>query len=543
LGLAGISVLLLTPSLIWIFKDVTVWPWDQSNYAVRTLGDVQSMEYGFLSWYQHLMAPIVTPPLLVWTGQLFAPLSALIGRYEPALLLTNILFGFLTLIFVGSAARRLTNSIAAAVTAILICAGSSIFLAMTNNYFAESPQIMAVALLTRVTIEAGYEPWRVFLAKFLFASIIAMGAKFSAFIIIIPFALYALCVLFIRRKALPQASSSRRIIVAGILCIPISAAIIIWYILNISFVLGHARRFSSSELALNYGTESSFFTKLDLWWNNLSAAVTPFSYLGWTLLALCLCALAYEAAVKVRFIARNGRSFSTASLHVVSSGYLFALCLAGTIAFLLAIYSSQINEDMRFVAPIIPIVSVLIAWSISAFRSTIVATAAIAVFALNYGATQATNLGFHRVGSPTPYLQPFKRNTASVERIRQAVDETCTSVHPLTPIVIAVSIADFNINSINFEAAKQQGPRGFECVYGSYQPYETDTANAIGMIKKLGSDVVLTLPIKDLPGPDHGMFFANRPAIDLAKWLAASGEFKLTSSPDAPIEVYRRISP
>ena len=84
--------LLLAPSLIWIHRDHSVWPWDQAWYG-QVCADLWF-------WLGHSPARWIATmgngldkkaPGISWFGKLFVPLGAVSGTIEAALLFSILL--------------------------------------------------------------------------------------------------------------------------------------------------------------------------------------------------------------------------------------------------------------------------------------------------------------------------------------------------------------------------------------------------------------------------------------------------------------------
>src|ERR1700740_3574313 len=78
-----VAIILLSPSVVWIFRDLRVWPWDQAYYAELTLKIHHAMENVPLAGLKaFLTVPDSRPPLLPWLAQVATPLIRLVGSPE-----------------------------------------------------------------------------------------------------------------------------------------------------------------------------------------------------------------------------------------------------------------------------------------------------------------------------------------------------------------------------------------------------------------------------------------------------------------------------
>src|SRR6185503_5925104 len=99
-----------------------------------------------------------------------------------------------------------------------------------------------------------------------------------------------------------------------------------------------------------------FPTKIVYWARSLATALSPFY-----LFAICI-AIVVAAALIIAILRSYHNRFSAWAEMLVENGGLFALALTGTVIATLCAFSLQINEDRRFLLPLIPLISVAVAW-------------------------------------------------------------------------------------------------------------------------------------------------------------------------------------
>src|SRR5262249_41180541 len=152
--------------------------------------------------------------------------------------------------------------------------------------------------------------------------------------------------------------------------------------------------------------------------------------------------------------------------RAIEQRLLFALCLAGTIVAGLIAYSRMIAEDVRYLAPMVPIVVLLLAWSLVTLRSYWLTAAAAVLVAANWSATHAMVQGL--VSLPDTglwYLQAPQRDFAAMARMARAVEESCDRNRPGRVEVIGADLADFSAPSAWFYAEKMRRTVGYRCEY------------------------------------------------------------------------------
>jgi hypothetical protein len=223
---------------------------------------------------------------------------------------------------------------------------------------------------------------------------------------------------------------------------------------------------------------------------------------------------------------------------IVHTGLLFALCLAGTIALGLLAYSRQIEEDPRFLAPMVPVAAVLFGLSLKMLRQTWLALLAIAALTVNAGVTQAAAQGVLSIDGIFGYVQPPVNDPASIERMSRAVHESCSKARAPHYSIIGAELADFSAVSAWFYAEKMLGDVGFSCDYTSLGYANKDVPGAIRTLYDFDVDYFVTLPLDKLPAPESDPF--NRVSRPVAEWIQTSGDFKRITGSGDPLVVYER---
>jgi hypothetical protein len=535
--LFGILVLLLVaPSVVWVLRDASVWTWDPAMYALFALRNARSLIEAPSQWYTNLMTPAATGPMLVWLAQLLVPLGQALGRVETGMLLTNVLLAAATLSCVGGTTYRLTRRLSGVATALFACGGAAMFIAMERMFLAEMSQAAAVSFLMITAFEAGRLRIAILFPRLVAAATLAMLAKFSSFIIVVPFLTYAGLAMWLGRREPKQVASSGRVAFEALAALVLLVATLTWYWHNWVYVFAHARRFSVTSDALFYGSEGSLITKLPFWFDGLSKSLSVFAPFGYLLLLFSL-----VAVLLVLWRTIRSTPFTQCLADAFLSGYLFVLCLAGIVVLTLVSYSLQINEDIRFVTPLIPVVAVLLGWTACAFGSRFVSATFTILLAANLLASQALATGAFQIEGAIGHLVPPMRSLPSLDRIEQAARASCAASPSGQPVGIAVSLPDFNQNSLEFEAEKARPASTTPCHFVSYSPYLTDANEALRTLDALKAEIVLTLPIEQLPADaSNPWFYANAAAHGVAEELAASDAFERISASDAPFVLYRR---
>jgi Dolichyl-phosphate-mannose-protein mannosyltransferase len=531
---ALVGVFLLFPSLIWIARDHRVWPWDQAYYAMQALKIQHAWSDGFPSWlWAFLDVPDSRAPLLVWLAQTTSPLvGSAFMIPERAYLLINIAAAVATLCLVFSAARLFTRDTKAAVAAMLLCGSSASFIALNHQFFVEGVQTTTMAAMIWIAAQAHRLSSLRFLAGITGSVALAMLAKTTSVGFTGPFVVYVVTARLLTFRE-PRAQVRPLDYALALGALTIAALSMTWYARHQAAVIAHMIDSSDSEIALLFGSSAPLLTKLGFWLDELLIALSPFKWLAGTALSICVLGI---GIVLANVVARPAKEWMSTT---VSTGLLFSLYLAGTILLGLLAYSWQINQAVRFLAPMIPFVAVLFGWSIAALRQRWLVALSLVALSFNAAETLAFAHGFVIVPVSTifHYVQRPINDFAGIQRLSRAVHETCDKNRAPHVSIIGAELPTFNAVSAWFYAEKMRGDVGFACSYSSLGYAYRDINLSIKLIYDADADYLATLPLDQLPAPERSPF--NRVTKPVAKWIAASRDFDLVTADDSLV-IYRR---
>jgi hypothetical protein len=527
----------LAPSVVWILADCRAWWWDQALYGEATLRVWQMRLSGPGAWASAAINALGgEQPLTVWLGQFFVPLRHVTGSFESAILLVNICAAAAALILVYDIARRLGAGGASGLAGVTACAGSGIFIALTHQYFVEIMQCLAASVAMAVALDAEKRS-RARTAAML-TGVVAFGflSKASSMTFLLPMLCYAAAAMWMtRRKIRPPLRRGDAAWLAGAACIAGLAAT--WYFTHWQFVVRHFIDATTADIALHWGSPVNLPAKLGYWLGWFGRSLSPFVIVIAVIAAVVSVAFAVATA---RLPGRRPMEWIEAS---VTDGTLFAIAVAGTIAGIIFAFSLQINEDVRFLLPLMPMAGVLVAWGLATLGNQVIARLLFGVLALNAAVSHAYSYGFDPLSIvPAGHLLPIERNTADAARLTQAVRATCHAADAGRLHLMVVSYAALNVNNINFYAAKESYAAGFRCFYTTYNALDPDVQHALDAIDAIAPAYIVTVPPEQQPAADalHPAFVngASRPVTE---HLAADPRYRLESSPESYIQIYHRI--
>jgi Dolichyl-phosphate-mannose-protein mannosyltransferase len=527
----------LSSSTVWILHDRRVWWWDQSAYGDWTLRLWPARLSGIREW-AHAVITVLdgTPPLTVWLGQFFVPLRHLTGDVGSALLLANICAAAGTLVLVYLVSRRLGVSGLSSLAGVLVCAGSGLFIALTHLYYTEMTQCLAVAVCLAVACGSERRSLVRTLALLLAAVAVSFLAKSSSMTFVLPMLTYVALALWITGKKIrPAFRWFDAALMAG--AVSISAAAVTWYALHWQSVVQHFVDATMSDLTLYWGSPVNLPTKLAHW-----SWALVFSLSGLPIFALCIAALAV-AALAISLVRLRGRPAGERAGASVTNGTLFAFALAGTIVMTILTFALQINEDWRFLLPLIPIAGVLVAWSLSVLHNRMIELVLFSMVAANAAINHAYSLGFDplHITAP-PYLMPYDGNGHDRALLTEALHATCRREHAHRPNMIVVNYMTLNINLINFAATQESYTSGFRCSYTTYTLFDPDVQHALDMIRSIAPLYIVTVaPEKQPPfDPITVPAFVNGATRGVTEHLASDPQYTLESPPGTYLQIYRR---
>ena len=212
------------------------------------------------------------------------------------------------------------------------------------------------------------------------------AAKASSAPFVLPFLAYAIVVLIITRgRARPAVE--KRDAVLSIAAAAIAVATVAWYVINWEATVAHFIEATRGPEALHYGSPVVLLPKLWYWISTLGVGLSPITIIS---AATCIVTVVSIVVAVVRLWKAPVRDRIFVAME---NGTLFALVLAATILLTLLAFSLQINEDQRYVLSLIPMVAVLLSWSLSVLRQKILtavflctlAASSVAVYSYSFG--------------------------------------------------------------------------------------------------------------------------------------------------------------
>jgi 4-amino-4-deoxy-L-arabinose transferase-like glycosyltransferase len=509
---------MVAPGFAWAWLDHSVWPWDEAQYAEATLKTLAAFEAGAIPGLSAMMSLLdFRAPGLTWLGVPYAVLGRYWDRPEPALLFATLTWQTGTLLACYFSARLVSQSRLVAVAVAAFVASTPLFIGMNHQFLVEPLQTFAVALSFLLALRAKDMSGEAILLALCAVSALAMAAKVTSPLYCTLPLLYAALVLASRRS-ITRIRSMPLIRLSLLLCAAAGLVLVSWwYVTNFDATLHHIRRATVGSVVLDYGTPADFPTKLWYWTSAFADAVvvpSPFVL------------LAAAAGACVGFLLQRRHAHvvlpaGASSDPAARAGWVIAAAAIHMIAALIA-YSLQINDDSRFLEPLLPGSAILLAW-LCARRwqilasSILLATALAGVF-LAYSYT----LG---LSAPAyvryPWLWVAERDDSRRRQMQTLVALTCDRGKHYAINTVGVEYSWLSSDSANFYATAAQAGKP-DCRYGRLPHAVRDLAQALDALARNRHKYFISVRPEKMPPPDS----FNRVSAAVFAKVATSAEWE-----------------
>jgi hypothetical protein len=468
----SVAAFLLGPSLYWVFHDQSVWPWDMAWYAEVSLDLWAAVESGPLKWWTVMTSAFGTKaPGIAWLGQLFVPLRGIVGGTEIALLLSVIGAQLVTLVLCYGLAERLSNGTKGlAIVGCFVVGSAPLFVAMSHQYLTEALQLLGVTYFYWIAAQSNtWPPIRTFGHLSLATGISLLAKASSPLYCVLP------GVLAVYDMWKTRHESTRTSLANWPEWIPLGAGLLtaigaaIWYRKNLAVLREFMVTASSGDIALDYGHKDTFLNKLHYW----TGACQKSAMLPEVLLivgAVCVAALAISSFPTSR---RNCVSIRSARLNVLGALAVLQITLV------LLVLSLNINEEQRYLLPLLPSVLVIVLWSAAATASPWAWATILCAAGWQWGTVHAQALGLISPRSDmSHWVRRLSTDHSQRDEVERAVRETCNSRSEGRYNVVGVELPWFNYNTLAFYAAKHvlSGAPGCQYVYLGHAEMDLERA-------------------------------------------------------------------
>lgn len=463
--------LLIFPSLIWIFFDNSVWPWDQAWYGEISVNLYYKLFHSFSEWPKAMLSAFrVKAPAIAWLGQFFVPLAKITGSMDKALMLSVVLAQFFSLLLMHKIVLSLTNKKVLAILGSLIMASSSLFIAMGHQYLVESLQLLVITLFIFILVNAKkWNKYKITLSL-IFALPFAMIVKITSPIYaIIPVGLIIWYLFKIPAEiTIKEYFKEKKNIIYYIFGLLFMFCVIGWYIVNWEAVFKFMRLVSSGSVAELYGIRAPFFQKFNFWISSFQKSFFIPSAMYFIFFIFGAFLFQYIFLKKHRLL----------ELPILISIF--------SIALVLIFFSFQINEETRYLLPLLPYFVILMCWLLYKINSKWINIMAVTVFGFQFIFVNGFTLGLIKGSSKdiSSWAIPVHVNSDQKKEMEEVITQTCKleSINKFN--IVGVEFPWLNANSVEYYATQQKIRNDFQCYYTSLGYAESNADKAINNIKE-----------------------------------------------------------
>ena len=418
---AAIAIALVAPNLVWIALDRSPFGGDAAQYATATMELFAKLLASPGDWPRAMLAVMpYKAPGLEWFGQLFLPLAFPLGEVGRPLLLAIAAAGIAGLALLWAALAELSRSRGAALAGSLTVAGAPLFVTYGNVLMVEMLQIVAAAWFVAIAAFAPRWPRALVLAQLAAAAAFAALAKTTTLVFVVFPALVALASAVRRGEPWSRGLRDRATRLALAAAILLGAAALLFYLRNWPSLFNYFRAGAGSSV---WGKVDTPLATAAYWLAAIGRhAITPWGLSGLAALALFACAprLARRTATSPHF-------------------RRCALAAAAQMVTMIALFSLSSNRMPRFMAPILPLFAVVVAWAVASLGSRIARGAAIAALSAQFVVVHASSFGM--VEAYRDAIRPLDRAGTRSGLLTAIVDATCDGSGRAPVTIIAIDAA------------------------------------------------------------------------------------------------------
>lgn len=433
-------------------------------------------------------------PGIAWVGQWFVPIGQGFGSIELGLLLSIIIVQFGTLLLMYELGKEFLPGGGFALLGCLLLVSAPLFVGMSHQYVVEPLQLFAVTYLYWIAVRS--YSWRgpQVMGHLFLASGLGLASK-------VTFPLYCFipgCIaLYNAGKGTgprDQYSSGdfwkfALLVLGGI---AVLGNVLIWYARNGHILIDFVKLASSSDVALYYGSREGFFSKLQYWLGALQESFVLPSIL------LAVAVVLFLAACIRLANSERRRTVPPMRLSVLAAG---ALAHVGLV---LIIFSLNVNEEQRYLLPLLPSMVVIFLWGFSFVKMPLVLVLAAFLFTGQWVYVESRAFGFVPSDDRmSHWVLPLQSSREKMNELNRIIELTCTPRTAGRYSIIGVELPWLNYNSMSFYAVKWKQDTHLSCFYVSLGYAETDPAKAWKRVYDLNIEYFISLEETAIPSsPD-----------------------------------------
>ncbi len=516
---------MVAPALAWAYWDHHVWPWDQAQYGEVTLRILGAFQQDWIAGIEAMGTLLdFKAPGLPWLGLPYAMAGRFLDRPELALLGATLTWQLGTLVTCWWSAFLVSRSRLTALGVTAFIGSMPLFVGLNHQYLVEPLQTFAVSLSFLLALRAKDMSSEATLIALCLVAALAMAAKASSPIYCgLPW-LYTACVLAKRGSFTPM--TGKTIVRVPLLLLTLIAlgGVTAWYATHFNATFHNIKESTVGSFAPNYGVKADLPTKLGYWASAFAAAAVsrnPFLLLA-GIAGLSLGLLSQRRTVPAEPRAPDAKWIVlAAATHVLAAWVL---------------YAGQVNDDTRFLEPLLPATAIVLAWLCSRRWRVPVATAVLAVALADLSLNYSYALGLSApAGVGQQWLTSVQRDDSMRRDLVTTIALTCDPDKPYAVNVVGVDYAELSHFSANFYAAMSQEGRP-ACQYTALGYALTDPAAAGQALDEAPHRYFVSMRPEKMPSWPA---FLNRVSEPLFDKVASSKDWEQVRNVGDTIVIFR----
>ena len=466
----------MVPSLFWVIGDRSLWGYDETWYGETTVDLWWSLVHTPIKWLGSvLLAFGDKAPGIAWFGQFFVPIGQALGSIELGLHISILACQLISLVLIYAFTSKVFQGDKLLSTiAMLTMASSPLFIGMSHRYFVEPLQLLGITWLFCIAVCSFDWSRERTLRHLIGATSLALLAKVSS-----PLFGFLPALISFRhamRKPADQngffglpGSKERALVIAEALFALFTVA---WYVRNLKGVFRHMALSATGEVALHYGTAAPMVQKLWYW---LEALSSNLSYWPSLYLFACVSGLALVKVVQ--------RALKVGWKERWSTPALFAVLSALSLITVLLVFSLAVNEQSRYLLPLLAPFAFLAAWLLHISESKVLGWLAVIVLIIQFLLVSGQALGImDKDKSVTQWLTSMSIDETQKREIKAVVEKTCTNDTANRYNMCGVDYTWLNAAALKFYASQQRIRTGYRCSYHMLGYAQDSVTNALELV-------------------------------------------------------------
>ena len=450
-------------------------------------------------------------PGIAWVGQWFVPIGRNLGSVESGLLLSILVVQFGSALLIYQLGKEFLTHAEFAFLGCWMLLSAPLFVGMSHQYLTEPLQLFAVTYIYWIAARARFCRRSQITGHLVLATGLGLASK-------VTFPLYCfipacIAVYDAREAKEPRDTGPSRdfwkLVLLSLAGIAVLGNVLVWYLKNGRTLIGFVKLASSSDVALYYGSSGTFLYKLQYWLGGLQKSLAmPSVLLGVSIVFLI--------ATGIRFAnTERCRSLPCKRLSLLAAGAFAHVVLV------LTTFSLNVNEEQRYLLPLLPSVVVMFLWSVSFVQMRFVLVLTAVLFIGQWAFVESRALGLIPDDERISYwVSPVQRNKDKMDELSKIVRLTCRNAQGYR--VAGIELPWLNANSLSFYASKWKQDSKLPCYYTSLGYAEKDPEKAWKRVNDVNIQYFISLEETALPQPPNVL---NEVSLPVLKRIQADHRF------------------